>query len=385
MKEYLLKDICQVVNGRAYSQSELLSCGKYPVLRVGNFFSSDRWYYSNLDLSPDKYCENGDLLFAWSASFGPKIWNGKKVVYHYHIWKLIEDDKIVDKYYLYYWLKFSVNKLTAGTHGSVMAHMTKADMENQQIILPELSIQKKIGCLLKLIDSKIDVNNAINNNLQQQFSILYQQYFADNRSQDWAFVPLEKIIYFQEGPGIRNWQYVTENGTKFINIRCIENGDINTQTANMISNDEANGKYAHFMLRPFDIVMSCSGTLGRYAIVRPSHLPLCLNTSVIRFSPKVESSDFSYIYGYLTSQEFLTRQSEMACGSVQSNFGPTHLKRMFVCDVPIYLRREFHKFAFPLVVKMLSLRDENEKLISLRNILLPKLMNGEIDVSEIEI
>ena len=165
MKEYLLKDICQVVNGRAYSQSELLSCGKYPVLRVGNFFSSDRWYYSNLDLSPDKYCENGDLLFAWSASFGPKIWNGKKVVYHYHIWKLIEDDKIVDKYYLYYWLKFSVNKLTAGTHGSVMAHMTKADMENQQIILPELSIQKKIGCLLKLIDSKIDVNNAINNNL----------------------------------------------------------------------------------------------------------------------------------------------------------------------------------------------------------------------------
>jgi len=73
-----LGDVCTILNGRAYKQEELLDNGKYPVLRVGNFFSRDKWYYSNLELEENKYCDNGDLLFAWSASFGPKIWDGEK-------------------------------------------------------------------------------------------------------------------------------------------------------------------------------------------------------------------------------------------------------------------------------------------------------------------
>ena len=78
-----------LLNGRAYKQDELLDSGKYPVLRVGNFFSNRGWYYSDLELDDDKYCDNGDLLYAWSASFGPQIWNGGKVIYHYHIWKVL--------------------------------------------------------------------------------------------------------------------------------------------------------------------------------------------------------------------------------------------------------------------------------------------------------
>ena len=70
-----------LLNGRAYKQDELLDSGKYPVLRVGNFFSNRGWYYSDLELDDDKYCDNGDLLYAWSASFGPQIWNGGKVIY----------------------------------------------------------------------------------------------------------------------------------------------------------------------------------------------------------------------------------------------------------------------------------------------------------------
>lgn len=69
-----------LLNGRAYKQDELLDSGKYPVLRVGNFFSNRGWYYSDLELDDDKYCDNGDLLYAWSASFGPQIWNGGKVL-----------------------------------------------------------------------------------------------------------------------------------------------------------------------------------------------------------------------------------------------------------------------------------------------------------------
>jgi len=83
-----LSELVTVLNGRAYKQNELLSAGT-PVLRVGNLFTSEKWYYSDLTLDEDKYCDRGDLIFSWSASFGPFIWSGDKVIYHYHIWKLL--------------------------------------------------------------------------------------------------------------------------------------------------------------------------------------------------------------------------------------------------------------------------------------------------------
>ena len=65
-----LAGLVTILNGRAYAKDELLASGT-PVLRVGNLFTSKHWYYSDLDLEPEKYCDRGDLIFAWSASFGP--------------------------------------------------------------------------------------------------------------------------------------------------------------------------------------------------------------------------------------------------------------------------------------------------------------------------
>ena len=80
-----LGKVARLINGRAYKQEELLSEGPTPVLRVGSFFSNRNWYYSDLELDEDKYCNAGDLLYAWSASFGPRIWEGPRTIYHYHI------------------------------------------------------------------------------------------------------------------------------------------------------------------------------------------------------------------------------------------------------------------------------------------------------------
>lgn len=137
-------DLVRVLNGRAYSKQELLDAGT-PVLRVGNLFTSDRWYYSNLNLDDEKYCDEGDLLYAWSASFGPFIWKGKRVIYHYHIWKLdlfSADD--IDKQFLYTWLLEKTQEIKAAGHGISMAHMTKEKFEQLEIALPPLREQARI-------------------------------------------------------------------------------------------------------------------------------------------------------------------------------------------------------------------------------------------------
>ena len=68
------KYVIKLINGRAYKDSEFEENGKYKILRVGNLFSNPTWYSSSLELDADKYCENGDLLYAWSMSYGPVIW-----------------------------------------------------------------------------------------------------------------------------------------------------------------------------------------------------------------------------------------------------------------------------------------------------------------------
>lgn len=150
-----LKYYIHLVNGRAYSQPELLSEGKYKVLRVGNFFTNDTWYYSNMELEKDKYCNNGDLLYAWSASFGPYIWNQDKTIYHYHIWKVCYKE-CMDKMYVYYLLKAITNFKLGDIHGSTMVHITMESMNNSVIPIPSFDEQKDIATFLDKKCASID-------------------------------------------------------------------------------------------------------------------------------------------------------------------------------------------------------------------------------------
>ena len=194
----------------------------------------------------------------------------------------------------------------------------------------------------------------------------------------WEIKPLPEIIDFLEGPGIRNWQYTDEeDGIKFINIRCIQNGDLTLTTANKITKEEAFGKYKHFQLEEDDIVVSTSGTLGRFAFIRKEHLPLSLNTSVIRFRPIKNKSTLGFIAGFVENQ--LQHELEIrASGSAQRNFGPTHLKQISLL-VPDFKLLELHqKYASSLFEKRKQLLSEIDVLKDTRDLLLPKLLNGEI-------
>ena len=165
-----LKDVCEVINGRAYSQPELLNEGKYRVLRVGNFFSNDSWYYSDLELESKYYCQKGDLLYAWSASFGPHIWGEEKVIYHYHIWKMNCSNGLHKKF-MYYWLQSEDMKRQAfiNLHGATMAHLTKALMETLLVPLPPLQEQQRIVSILDTFEASIA-------NLEAQLKERQKQY-----------------------------------------------------------------------------------------------------------------------------------------------------------------------------------------------------------------
>jgi len=151
-----LEDVVEFINGRAYKKDELLDKGKYKVLRVGNFFTNDSWYYSDLELPDDKYCYRGDLLYAWSASFGPKIWDGEKTIFHYHIWNVKYSNTVLWREYLYYFFLADKLKIKQATTGSTMIHVSMENMKPRLIPLPPLAEQHRIVEKIEQLLGEID-------------------------------------------------------------------------------------------------------------------------------------------------------------------------------------------------------------------------------------
>ena len=397
MAKYRFGDICEVLNGRAYKQNELLSSGKYPILRVGNFFSCDRWYYSDMELPENKYCDYEDLLFAWSASFGPKIWDGGKVIYHYHIWKLIPNDDVADKFYLYYWLRHSVNRLTAGTHGSVMAHMTKGDMENQSIELPSLQTQKKISSILRTIDEKIHNNEAINNNLEQQAQAIFKEWFIDNpENENWSNGTFSELI---QSTLSGDWGKEAPTGNNTEKVYCVRGADIPEVKAGnkgkMPTRYILPKNYASKKLTAGDIVVEISGgsptqSTGRCTAISESLLNrydsgmVCTNFCRA-IKPLSGYSMFIYYYWQYLYDKGVFFSYEN---------GTTGIKNLdisgFLGTEPIVIPPKEKVLAFDdycqtVFDRIFANGKESEQLSQLRDTLLPKLMSGELDVSDIDI
>ena len=151
-------DVATFINGRAYSQPELLSSGKYKVLRVGNFYTNDSWYYSDLELGEKYYADYGDLLYTWSATFGPHIWLGDRVIYHYHIWKIDLSNQL-EKQFAVQLLEQDKANILSSKNGSTMVHITKEGMEQKDIIIPpSTKEQQEIGAFFQQLDNLITLH-----------------------------------------------------------------------------------------------------------------------------------------------------------------------------------------------------------------------------------
>ena len=161
-----LGDIAKLINGRAYAQNELLPSGKYKVLRVGNFYTNDSWYCSNLELDDKYYANDGDLLYTWSATFGPHIWRGDRVIYHYHIWKIDLTDEL-EKHFAVQLLEQDKNDILSGHNGSTMAHITKEGMEQKKVVIPKnIGEQRQLGLFFDNLDNLITLHHRKLNRTQ---------------------------------------------------------------------------------------------------------------------------------------------------------------------------------------------------------------------------
>lgn len=155
------------------------------------------------------------------------------------------------------------------------------------------------------------------------------------------WIKIFDLLSFQEGPGVRNTQYTT-SGVKLLNVANLVDGKVDLSTSERyISEEEAYGKYKHFLCDKGDFVVASSGIKVEYidkkmGFIDESMLPLCMNTSTIRFKVLDPSAlRIRYFMYYLKSQSFKEQLTRYITGSAQLNYGPSHIKQMVMPWIPL--------------------------------------------------
>ena len=372
-KEYQIQDVCRLINGRAYSNDEMLEHGKYKIVRVGNLSGGNStWFYSDLELPADKYCHNGDLLFAWACTFGPHIWKEDNTIFHYHIWKIVEDKDVVDRRFFYYYLKFATGGFLGALNGSVMVHITKSSMEKMIIRIPKkLEDQRRIASILSSLDRKIELNNKINADLEEMAQAIFK---------NWLSECSDEVTIGELSLNITNYEKTDAEEVVLINSSDVTEGYFDHH--NYSPNKNLKG---HFKKRfqKGDIL---------YSQVRPRnrHWAYCnfdandylasTQLMVIRNNPSLITSIL--LYQYIISdnvwKEF-TLKTETRSGTFpQGNYEDlSQIRVPYNSDV-----EGISNQLETLYGKMFMLEKENSRLSLLRDTLLPRLMSGELEIPE---
>src|SRR5262249_11336239 len=157
------------------------------------------------------------------------------------------------------------------------------------------------------------------------------------------------------------------------NIRTLVSNDIDFSKIQFLDEEEVRTKYNHFLLAEFDHVVSSSGTIGRIVTVRAEHLPLMLNTSIIRMRPRTKTLGRWLLKHFFLSDDFQHQAKAFATGSAQPNFGPAHLKQMKILTPPPDLCIEYEWVVTPLELGMMNYAKQNVRLREARDLLLPGL------------
>ena len=299
-----MSEVIQFLNGRAYKQTELLDNGKYKVLRVGNFYTNENWYYSDLELEPDKYCERGDLLYTWAATLGPQIWNEDKAIFHYHIWKLKFDENLINKKFLYHFLSMDVDDIEKSLTKSTMPHVSMASMNKRIVPLPPLEIQREI---VRILDNFTNLTAELTAELtarKMQYS-----YYRDNLLSFNMPVSKKKIgeitrVFSAARVHKNEW---TQEGVPFYRSSDVIskfNGVENSRGKAYISFDlykRLSAKSGKIMKD--DILITGGGTIGIPYVV-PSDEPIYVKDADLLCIQKSKEFNSWFLYHYFLSTEF---------------------------------------------------------------------------------
>lgn len=290
----------------------------------------------------------------------------------------------VDRDYLYYFLKSGLGQaeIAKGTVGAVQAKLPIKNIQDIDVVLPDISTQQKISSILRSIDNKIDNNQKINDNLEQQAQSYFQELFVDNADPEWTTGTISDLGAVVGGstPSKAKPEYYTESGIAWITPK-----DLSVNKSKFIShgeNDitELGLKNSSASIMPEGTVLfSSRAPIGYIAIAAGE---VTTNQGFKSVIPKPEIGT-PFVYFFLKHN--LPVIEGMASGSTFKEVSGSTMKNIPAVIPDAETLARFNDFCAPIFAQQRILEEQSQSLAALRDNLLPKLMSGEIDVSDIQL
>lgn len=263
------------------------------------------------------------------------------------------------------------------------------------LAVPTIEEQEKIALILSTVDEQIDnVDALIEKNKELKKGLMqtlltkgightrFKKTEIGEIPEEWEVKNLSEVVWYQEGPGLRKWQF-TSAGIKVINVTNLVGNYLDlSNTSRYIDESEVEKKYKHFLIDENDIVVASSGnSWGKVSVVRKRDLPLLMNTSVIRFkSMEEERLSTKYLLQFLKSDAFKKQIALLITGSAQPNFGPYHLDRTKIATPNINEQLKIASILSEADEKIKKYENKKQKLEELKKGLMQQLLTGKIRV-----
>ena len=290
-------------------------------------------------------------------------------------WSKIDKTKVFPKFLFY---QLTLIDYTILNVGSAVPSLTVSVLNDIDIILPPLPEQKAIANVLSSLDTKIDLLHRQNKTLEELSKTLFRQWF-DELDFDST---ISDLIQVQNGYAFKSKDFVDVGFDRVIKIKNISNNMIDITASDFISKEVADKTNSKFKITTGDVLFAMTGAeIGKMGIVETTEAKLWLNQRVGLFKEKYEGSKF---LAYLCLQSDFGQDyiEHAATGSAQPNISATGIE---ACPFPKLSSKEIKEYSnqlLQLYKKVIFNLGEIKTLEKLRDILLPKLMSGEIRVKK---
>lgn len=385
-KIYRLGDLVDFQNGYAFKSSKFLYDGKYKIIRIKELKNGlVKFFEDTVSISDEPneilskiLVNKGDVIFALTGDPVSKqnanSWVGRVSLYTHDIpaylnqrtCKIIQCNNVVPQYVYYYFRQYeNLYSLASKATGSAsQANISTKILEDTEILLPSLSVQKKMVAILASLDNKIALNRRINENLEQQAQALFKSWFVDGTNIELNYHELGNITSITAG-GDKPSIYSKELTEKYY-TPIYSNG---------IENEGLYGYTDFAKINSSSITISARGTIGYICLRTKPYVPIVRLISVI---PKKEELSAEYLYLWALRQNF------SATGTTQQQLTVPNLKKISIGIPAKEILKKFNNIVIPIFQSIEKNKDENKNLAQLRDTLLPKLMSGELKLSEIK-
>lgn len=290
--------------------------------------------------------------------------------------------KVLSSYVLYYLQMKKPELLMMASSGATRNALTKGMIEELELDIPSLQEQKKIVSLLDDIQCKISNNNRINRNLSEQAQAYFDELFIQNASAEWKEGTLSDVGSIVAGgtPFKSNQEYYTDNGIAWITPK-----DLSVDKSVFISHGENDitelglQKSSATMMPAGTVLFSSRAPIGYIAIAAND---ICTNQG---FKSVVPNGNVGTSYVYYLLKQLLPTIENMASGSTFKEISGSAMKIVPTVIPDDETLKRFSDFCDPIMKQIWKNEQESKRLVELRDSLLPKLMSGDLDVSDLDI